>query len=330
MDVRPADLADDADVRALWEISEAEAALRPYDDSTTWASFRGDVRAPRSDIEKTWLLAERDGVAVGAASVRMFLLDNPRLAELDVVVHPDHRRKGAGRALLGALEAIAAEHGRTSWSGGFTAPLDDGGAGLAFSVAHGYAEVTSEQVKSLDLDAAVPRWGHLDADVAAHLGDYRVETFAGVVPEPWRAGFRALAGAFLEEVPTGDLDLENMTWNEQRLVEHEQRMRDTGRDWLVAVAIAPDGEPVGFTELALQVENPGTCWVGGTLVAPAHRGHRLGLAVKLASHRLLRERTPQCRYVLTGNAGVNAPMNAVNAAMGYEVVERWIDVQKRV
>ena len=63
---------------------------------------------------------------------------------------------------------------------------------------------------------------------------------------------------------------------------------------------------------------------------PGHRGHRLGLAMKLATHRRLVELFPACGYVETGNAGVNAAMNAVNERLGYRVVERCLDVQKRL
>ena len=37
-----------------------------------------------------------------------------------------------------------------------------------------------------------------------------------------------------------------------------------------------------------------------------------------------------CAYVETGNAGVNAAMNSVNERLGYRVVERCLDVQKRL
>ena len=52
--------------------------------------------------------------------------------------------------------------------------------------------------------------------------------------------------------------------------------------------------------------------------------------MKLATHRRLVELFPSCAYVETGNAGVNAAMNAVNERLGYRVVERCLDVQKRL
>ena len=57
-----------------------------------------------------------------------------------------------------------------------------------------------------------------------------------------------------------------------------------------------------------------------TVVHPEHRGHRLGLAVKLANlEALAGSRARDVRLIVTGNAAVNAPMIAVNDMMGFEV-----------
>ena len=57
-----------------------------------------------------------------------------------------------------------------------------------------------------------------------------------------------------------------------------------------------------------------------TVVHPEHRGHRLGLAIKLANIDVLARQAPDVRVIVTGNAAVNAPMIAVNDMMGFEVV----------
>ena len=56
-----------------------------------------------------------------------------------------------------------------------------------------------------------------------------------------------------------------------------------------------------------------------TVVRPEHRGHRLGLAVKIANVEELAQRAPDVRLIVTGNASANAPMIAVNEMMGFEV-----------
>ena len=65
------------------------------------------------------------------------------------------------------------------------------------------------------------------------------------------------------------------------------------------------------------------------MVLPEHRGHSLGLAMKLATHRSLVAQVPECRIVATGNADVNAHMNAVNERMGYRLVEQLLEFQKK-
>ena len=70
--------------------------------------------------------------------------------------------------------------------------------------------------------------------------------------------------------------------------------------------------------------------VGITIVDPAHRGHRLGLALKIATHDLAWRRTPELESVDTSNAEVNTQMNAVNEALGYFTIETLLELQKRL
>ena len=134
--------------------------------------------------------------------------------------------------------------------------------------------------------------------------------------------------ALVARLEDGDLELESSIWTPERLQETQDRVRATGRRWVVALASDPDGQACGFSEVALTSPTAVHAQVGGTLVLPGHRGRRLGLALKLATHRRLMEIAPDCRTAATSNAGVNAPMNAVNERLGYRVVERALDVQK--
>jgi GNAT superfamily N-acetyltransferase len=74
-----------------------------------------------------------------------------------------------------------------------------------------------------------------------------------------------------------------------------------------------------MTELLLANDTPGQAWQMITVVHPDHRGHRLGLAVKLANLEFLALEAPKVRVVETGNASVNAPMIAVNEMLGFEI-----------
>ena len=50
---------------------------------------------------------------------------------------------------------------------------------------------------------------------------------------------------------------------------------------------------------------------------PEHRGHRLGALLKVANLRQAVQHEPQLEAVHTWNADSNAPMLAVNVAMGF-------------
>ncbi len=150
------------------------------------------------------------------------------------------------------------------------------------------------------------------------------------VPEQYLEDFCGLLSAFLGEVPTGDLDLTEVRWTRERVRDTEERFRREGIVNVYGLAVAPDGHLCGFSDLRVRRDDPRHASVGGTLVLPGHRGHRLGLAMKLGTHRRAVELFPDCEDVETGNAGVNAAMNAVNAQLGYRVVERALDLQKRL
>jgi RimJ/RimL family protein N-acetyltransferase len=58
-----------------------------------------------------------------------------------------------------------------------------------------------------------------------------------------------------------------------------------------------------------------------TAVTREHRGHRLGLLVKIAMLELLAAEEPQVERIETFNAESNGHMIAVNEALGYTVVD---------
>ena len=70
--------------------------------------------------------------------------------------------------------------------------------------------------------------------------------------------------------------------------------------------------------------------VGITIVDPAHRGHRLGLALKVATHDLAVATYADLVALDTSNAEVNTHMNAVNETLGYRSIETLLELQKRL
>jgi len=72
------------------------------------------------------------------------------------------------------------------------------------------------------------------------------------------------------------------------------------------------------TQVEVAPDEPDWMFQGLTAVVRAHRGHRLGLLVKLAMLEWLAEAEPQRRWMITGNAETNEHMIAINEALGYQ------------
>jgi RimJ/RimL family protein N-acetyltransferase len=330
LQIRKVDPRDEAALRSWWEVGRDASAERPLEAWPVWEVARAMLPVARTDGRLVLLEAVRDGLVVGSARLWFFLRDNTHLVEAGVWVTPQARRRGVGRALLGEVEARTRADGRTTVIGSAFAPVDAESPGSLFAAAMGYPVGSHEETKVVDLKTAPSGWGALEDEVAGALGGYRAEVFVERLPDAYLPGFCELLSAFLGEVPTGDLDLREAAWTPERLRENEERAVATGRCQVIAVAVAPDGTLAGFSDATVHRADPRHAAVGGTLVLPRHRGHRLGLAMKLLTHRRVAELFPECGYVETGNAGVNAPMNAVNERMGYRVVERCLDVQKQL
>jgi hypothetical protein len=172
----------------------------------------------------------------------------------------------------------------------------------------------------VDLFATERTWVALAEEVAPHQAGYRFVSWTNVLPDELMDGYCALSESFSEEASIGDLALEREVWDASRVRDREALARKTGRNTVGTAAFAPDGSSVGFTEIVIRDASPQRGIQSGTLVPRPHRGH-LGLAMKLVNHARAREQFPLCQRLITGNAGVNLHMNAVNDRLGYQVIE---------
>jgi hypothetical protein len=84
---------------------------------------------------------------------------------------------------------------------------------------------------------------------------------------------------------------------------------------------------VGYTDIGVNVEQPRVGYQWDTIVLAEHRGHRLGLLLKLANLELLVRTAPGVELVNTWNAEINSHMIAVNEALGFRPVDRWREWQ---
>ena len=117
-------------------------------------------------------------------------------------------------------------------------------------------------------------------------------------------------------------------WDAERVRANQERAAKAGRRDYTTFALTEDGEVAAMTELFVNESMPHRGFQSGTLVVPAHRGHRLGLAVKVVNQQALHAQFPELSFIITGNADVNTHMNAINDRLGFRVVERCLEVEK--
>jgi ribosomal protein S18 acetylase RimI-like enzyme len=329
VDIRELDRKDVDALRRFWEIGKAaDDATRPYDFYVPWETALATYTQGRPGFRNV-LLGAYDGAAmVGAGALTLPTLDNQHLAFGDIRVHPDHQRRGVGSALVREAEQVARAELRRTLVCEAYAPIGEDSAALRFARALGYAEALEDGMKIVDLVETEPTWAALEEEVAGRHEGYRLVGWQDSVPDELLAGFCRINEGFNEEAPSGDLELQAEAWDEQRVRDSERQNLAAGRHVLGVAAVAPAGEMAGLTEIVVNRYAPHRGFQSGTLVLPEHRGRALGLAMKLANHRAARTVFPDCRVLLTGNAGVNVAMNAVNDRLGYRATERCVEVQK--
>jgi GNAT superfamily N-acetyltransferase len=328
--IREIDVGDEAELRRWWETGRAAAADRLFDHYPPWEVSREALPKQRPDSTLSLVAAYDGDEMVGIAAMTAPLSDNLHLIEAEVDVPVDRRRRRVGRRLLAEVEAWATGLGRTTILGQTFVPPGGHSPGERFALAHGFAVGHREGFKVLDLTEHRGGWPDLEAQVAERIGDYRIVQWQDHAPDELVDDLCAALSRFMSMIPLGDLELEDMQFTPERLRANEQREIEIGYRNFGAAALDATGALVGYSDLRVARVDPRQASIGITMVLPEHRGHRLGLATKLATHRTLLREVPDAELVRTGNADVNQHMNAVNELMGYRLVEEILELQKRL
>ncbi|TQS41004.1 GNAT family N-acetyltransferase [Cryptosporangium phraense] len=319
------DVTDEAAFRQWFSVRvRAHLADAPSLPATSFEEARSDLPRPGDPYDRWHHLIALDGSEpVGSARAEL-TCDNPDLAYLTVVVRPDARRRGVGSALLGALEDWSAEAGCTALIGDTMRPAGSAVPGDAFAAEHGYRAGAVSVFRLLDVPEALTRLDALDPGVPS---GYRVVTWAERCPSELLE-FRA---ALNEEIAADDPATRQAVeaWDGARVRAYEDRMIAAGRSRLCAgVVETASGELVAVTWFVRPPGEREHVKQLGTVVARKHRGHRLGLLVKVANLRQLGSAWPGTRVVSSWNGDLNAAMIAINSALGYRVAGEGTDWEK--
>ncbi|MEU9591962.1 GNAT family N-acetyltransferase [Streptomyces sp. NPDC048193] len=244
------------------------------------------------------LVAEEGGEIIGTAQVGL-VHDSPEPGQafLNIYVHPDRARHGAGGLLTRTAEEYLAGEGATKL---FAWVLDEP-ANLAFAERYGYERRRSAHFLRLDLAG-----GALPPPSSPPPG-VELRTAADFADDP-RPLFELDAETAADE--PSDVD--------HAFTDYRAWLADTWQHPLLdreltTVALV-DGRPAAFS----LAHTCGTRYHSAmTGTAAAHRGR--GLATLVKTDSLRRARAAGCTEAFTGNDTGNGPMLALNKGLGYEV-----------
>ncbi len=331
--------AEDPDgVRTWAAICETSHGHEVGEHATPWAAEEvlAVLRHPAVKRRERFWVARLGGGPVGAGLLSQSLVDNLDSAEVGVHVLPDERRRGTGSLILAHVEQVAAQEGRmllnaeVSWP--YAGPADGAGTpGAEFARRHGYAFGLGDIQRSVRLPFDNGLLAEIAAEAAPHHADYRILSWSGRIPDDLVEGWLAVANTLLTEAPTGDMEREEEAVDVATFRDDERLQSEQGRTNWHTVALDPTGDVVAYSQLVLPSHDPHFVYQWGTLVRRDHRGHRLGLAVKVANHQSLQAGADvNGRRVITWNAEENDAMIAINERLGFEPVARMAEMQKRL
>jgi GNAT superfamily N-acetyltransferase len=322
----PADLATVEQVVDLWEA--AQPVDLPDDPKFAREWEAGVIRYPMPGDHREWWLAWDGENLTGVLSVGLPDLDNVSTVLVDLHVHPERRRRRIGTELFRTAQSRAAHHGRKL----FIAESPTGGPAEAFLRKLGFEAGLRDERRRLVIPPDAPHcWDGLLAEARTHAGGYTVVRWGNVVPDDYLEGMSYLTHRMSTDIPLGDLEWEPEAWDAERLRGFERALEARGgRCYTTAVVHDESGHVVGYTNLAYARDDPTHAWQWNTIVEPAHRGHRLGLVLKLENIKYALAHEPATRTVITWNAGSNDHMISINEAMGFRLLDEWCEWQLRL
>ena len=296
--------------RAGWPVDHPDEPPWAYDSfAGKWA--RGYDTAPR----QAWLASDEAGEPVGGYLLRLPDKENISTARCRMVISPARRRAGLGRGLLAHCADKARQAGRSRLTGS----VRDDTPGAAFAAAIGARGGITDVIRMLSIGDEMPaRLARLRSAAEPFAAGYSLLSWLGVTPAEHLSHVVAVEAA-MADAPRND-GMEPNVWTAERVRESEETMVKHGLTlYTVAARHDATGEPAALTQMCTEEDTPDWAFQQMTAVRPEHRGHRLGLLVKIAMLDLLAVHEPAVRHIQTDNAGSNAHMVAINEQLGFRI-----------
>ncbi|MGH3170843.1 MAG: GNAT family N-acetyltransferase, partial [Trebonia sp.] len=313
------------DTVATRGIYDAYQAMRTADDPAgpplTWHRARMWLENPRMPTE-LWVTRDERTRAISAFCwLELPQRENRHRGDVLLVVHPKHRRRGIGNALLRHLAERAAANERTVLSTSLA--QDSPGAAFARQAGGSAGLVEVKRVLHVNEESRA-RAAQLRVTAEKEAAGYTLVCWSGSAPDEFIDRAAGLHNA-MNDAPREE-GAEERQWDADRVRRELYDLLEAVGSRFHEVAAIHDatGEMAALTMVESDPEVPEWGHQQLTAVTRPHRGHRLGLLVKAAMLGRLAADEPGLRHIITGNADVNDHMIAINEQLGFESLRPWV------
>jgi mycothiol synthase len=293
----------------------ANAADLSGDPSPGYADAVGEPRrAVVADCGSSYWMAVGGGRILGSLE-----LDRARESvRVEVLVHPEFRRRGIGSELLrfGAAR-IEADGGEVVCA---VLPDPDPRA-TAWIARAGFQEKRRTLMQVLPVRSTPQRLWRVKPPPG-----YRLEHWTGPAPESLLESYAAARRALSDAPNCPDPDPGTgprspaRDWNAKSIREAEYELAAEGTEEWVSVAVENrTGQVAGVSVILRYAGRPASGYVNETSVLAVHRGRGLSRAIKGARMRWIRCEHPEMVWIMASTDSANSSMNAVNRVLGYRV-----------
>ena len=330
--IETVDIFDDAQLREAYGVTVADTGASAYPVTWSWDEYRVAARTPDPWTKRELRIARaRDATAMGLVDASLPQRDNTELVWADVSLVPGREGDPAVTDLFETLADLARAHGRKTVE---VSALIDGAGQMSAKAraveAAGYQRFITNDHRVLDLPVGRARMRALADEVAPHHHDYRLVAWQGACPEAWIDGYANLRARLLIDAPDGGVGYDAEAFDAVRVRHEEAELAAQQRVMHTVIAIADDGAVAGHSQLVIPGTDEVNAFQWDTLVLRAHRGHRLGLALKARNLIETADALGSRTRLHTWNADENAPMIAVNERLGYRLVDHTAEFRRQV
>lgn len=239
-----------------------------------------------------------------------------------VHVVKDYRNRGIGTAFAQIINDGFKLSGRKNLKVFGYADADDAigmpssGWGR-FAEKIGGLELEGESTTSiLTVKDYAPSWPELQMIIDENIGDYKIELWDQGVPQDFLESYAALLRRAAQEDAAPDSG-ETPSFSPDWVRTLEAQLAVNGFKELISVAFDREGELVGYSTLLYREDGSTLANQVSTFVKEGHRGKKLGMGLKLATHQGVVERVPEISDISVINADSSPYNSYIDDRLGY-------------